>query len=201
MINLNVVLHVFIITEKALDWSGVDMRRSKTSLLKLPNLRAKEDVREKTGECFQDLEERRWKKTTNVPRNQHKIWQAFHLFSFSFTWSLALRHYHPPLSSCAVQKTKHLRRGRSSPYFLPPPPHLFRRQIRRLKVLNMTWNHILIIRYPLSKLNAGLKIDFRETPQVTVRGFEMLFSTIHFCYFSDALRFNPFTAKVLHGLL
>ena len=98
------------------------MRRSKTSLLKLPNLRAKEDVREKTGECFQDLEERRWKKTTNVPRNQHKIWQAFHLFSFSFTWSLALRHYHPPLSSCAVQKTKHLRRGWSSPFFLPPPP-------------------------------------------------------------------------------
>ena len=38
----------------------VDMRRSKTSLLKLPHLRAKEDVREKTGECFQDLEERRW---------------------------------------------------------------------------------------------------------------------------------------------
>ena len=91
--------------------------------------------------------------------------------------------------------------GGPLPISFPPPPHLFRRQIRRLKVLNMTWNHILIIRYPLSKLNAGLKIDFRETPQVTVRGFEMLFSTIHFCYFSDALRFNPFTAKVLHGLL
>ena len=108
-----------------------------------------------------------------------------------------------PPAFVLVRSTKNeaFEEGEVLSLFPPPPPHLFRRQIRRLKVLNMTWNHILIIRYPLSKLNAGLKIDFRETPQVTVRGFEMLFSTIHFCYFSDALRFNPFTAKVLHGLL
>ena len=80
-------------------------------------------------------------------------------------------------------------------------PHLFLRQIRRLKVQNMTCNHILIIRYPLSKLTAGPKIESRGNPQVTVWGIEMLFSTIHCRYLSDALLFNPFTAKVLHGVL
>ena len=106
--------------------------------------------------------------------------------------------------ACLCLRAKYKKRsiwGGDSSLPIPFLPHLFWRQIRRLKVRNMTRNHILIIRYPLSKLNAGPKIDSRRTPQVTVWGIEMLFSTIHCCYPSDKLWFNPFTGKVHDGVL
>ena len=140
------------------------------------------------------------KKTTKMPRNRHKMWQALGLSSLSLRFDTIL----PPFALAFVLERSTKNEGGDSPLpisFPPPPPHLFRLLIRRLKVRNMTWNHILIIRYPLSKLNAGPKIDSRGTPQVTVWVIEMLFSTIHCCYLSDAWWINPFTAKVLHGVL
>ena len=166
------------------------MRRSKTTLLKLPQLRAKEEVREKKGECFHDFQEIQekkddGKKTTKMPRNRHKMWQALGLSSLSLRFDTIL----PPFALAFVleRSTKNEAFEETVLSLFPFLPHLFLRQIRRLKVQNMTCNHILIIRYPLSKLTAGPKIDSRGTLQVTVWGIEMLFSTIHCYYLSDKL--------------
>ena len=110
----------------------VDIRCSKTSLLKLPHLRAKEDVREKKGECFQDFQEIQGKKddckkTTKMPRNRHKMWQALGLSSLSFTWSLALRHYTTAFRARLCPRAKYKKRsiwggGSPLPISFPPPP-------------------------------------------------------------------------------